>query len=142
MISIDSSLAIQIVNFLALIFLLNILLYKPILGVIAKRKQQIAAAEGEIARLKERVDDQMAAYEAKLQQAKNEAMEQKNAIIAQGAAEAAAAIAAVRDEIPGLMGQFQTRMEEQIAAAQGTLADHSRQLSREIAAKVLGRSLS
>ena len=142
MISIDSSLAIQIVNFLALIFLLNILLYKPILGIIAKRKQQSAAAEEEIARLKETVDEKMAAYEAKLQQAKNEAMEQKNEIIIQGTAEAAAAIAAVRDEIPGLMGQFQTRMEEQMTAAKGTLADHSRQLSREIAEKVLGRSLS
>ena len=85
MVSLDYSLGIQIVNFILLIFILNRLLYKPLLGMIDKRKQQFAESEAEIKRLQETVEQKMAAYEEKLRQAKATAIEQKNEIIRQGA---------------------------------------------------------
>ncbi|MHB8772844.1 MAG: F0F1 ATP synthase subunit B family protein [Syntrophales bacterium] len=141
MVSIDYSLAIQIVNFVLLIVILNRLLYKPLLGMIDKRKRQFAESEAEIARLKETVDQKMAAYEEKLRQAKVDAVEQKNEIIRQGSEEAKAMIDAVRAEIPGMMEQFQARMAKEIGAAQNILTNQSQKLSVEIAEKVLGRSL-
>lgn len=141
MVSLDYSLGIQIVNFILLIFILNRLLYKPLLGMIDKRKQQFAESEAEIRRLQETVEQKMAAYEEKLRQAKVTAIEQKNEIIRQGAEEAKEIIDAVRAKIPGLMEQFQARMEEEIDAAKRTLTGQSRKLSVEIAEKVLGRRL-
>ncbi len=141
MVSLDYSLGIQIVNFILLIFILNRLLYKPLLGMIDKRKQQLAESEAEIKRLQETVEQKMAAYEEKLRQAKATAVEQKNEIIREGAEEAKEIIDAVRAEIPGLMEQYQTRMEEEIAAAKRILTGRSQKLSVEIAEKVLGRSL-
>ena len=141
MVSLDYSLGIQIINFLLLIFILNVLLYKPILGMIAKRKKQFEDSEAEIRRLQETVEQKMAAYEEKLRQAKAAAVEQKNEIIRQGADEAKTAIDAVRAEIPGMMELFHTRMDGEIGAAKKILTDHSQQLSVEIAEKILGRSL-
>jgi len=89
-VSLDYSLGIQIINFLLLIFVLNVLLYKPILGMIDRRKKQFEDSEAEIRRLKETVEQKMAAYEEKLRQAKAAAIEQKNEIIRQGADEALA----------------------------------------------------
>jgi len=140
-VSLDYSLGIQIINFLLLIFILNVLLYKPILGLIDKRKKQFEASETEIKRLRETVEQKMAAYEEKLRQAKTTAVEQKNEIIRQGADEAKTVIDAVRAEIPGMMERFQDRMDGEIGAAKKILTDHSQQLSVEIAEKVLGRSL-
>jgi F-type H+-transporting ATPase subunit b len=140
-ISLDYSLGIQIVNFLVLIFILNRLLYKPILGMIAKRKRQLDEAEMEIRQLRQTVNEQMAAYEEKIKQAKGEALEHKKTIIGQGAAEAAATITAVRGELPGMMEQYQARMGEQMAAAREILAGRTGDLARQIAEKVLGRSL-
>jgi F-type H+-transporting ATPase subunit b len=140
-ISLDYSVGIQIVNFLVLIFLLNILLYKPILGIIDKRRKQFEEAESEIKRLQATVDQKMADYEEKLRLAKAAAVEQKNEMIREGAEEAKQAINAVREEIPGLMEQFQSRMAGQVAEARRVLTDRSRNLSIEIAEKVLGRSL-
>jgi F-type H+-transporting ATPase subunit b len=140
-VSIDYSLGIQIINFLLLIFILNILLYKPLLGMIDKRKKQFEESETEIRRLQETVEQKMAAYEEKLRQAKVAATEQKNEVIRQGAEEAKAVIEAVRIEIPGLMEQFQIRMEGEIGEARKILIDQSQKLSVEIAEKVLGRSL-
>ena len=88
MVSLDYSLGIQIINFLLLIFILNVLLYKPILGIIDRRKKQFEDSEAEIKRLQETVEQKMAAYEEKLRQAKAAAVEQKNEIIRQGADEA------------------------------------------------------
>ncbi len=141
MVSLDYSLGIQIVNFLLLIFILNVLLYKPILGMIDKRKKHFEDSDAEIKRLQATVEEKMAAYEEKLRQAKAAAVEQKNEIVRQGADEAKAVVDAVRAEIPGMMEQFQARIDGEIDAAKIILTDHSRQLSVEIAEKVLGRSL-
>jgi len=140
-VSLDYSLGIQIINFLLLIFILNLLLYKPILGLIEKRKKQFEESETEIKRLQTTVEEKMTAYEEKLRQAKTAAIEQKNEIIRQGAEEARAVTDAVRAEIPGMMERFQTKMAVEIDAAKKVLADDSRQLSVEIAEKILGRSL-
>jgi len=140
-VSLDYSLGIQIINFLLLIFILNLLLYKPILGLIEKRKKQFEESETEIKRLQTTVEEKMTAYEEKLRQAKTAAIEQKNEIIRQGAEEARAVTDAVRAEIPGMMERFQTKMAVEIDAAKKVLADRSRQLSVEIAEKILGRSL-
>jgi F-type H+-transporting ATPase subunit b len=140
-VSLDYSLGIQIINFVLLIFILNVLLYKPLLGMIDKRKKQFEESETEVRRLRETVEQKMAAYEEKLRQAKAAATEQKNEIISQGAEEAKAVIEAVRIEIPGLMEQFHLRMEKEIGVARKILTDQSQKLSVEIAEKVLGRSL-
>ena len=141
MVSLDYSLGIQIINFLLLIFILNLLLFKPILGLIEKRKKQFEESETEIKRLQTTVEEKMTAYEEKLRQAKTAAIEQKNEIIRQGAEEARAVTDAVRAEIPGMMERFQTKMAVEIDAAKKVLADRSRQLSVEIAEKILGRSI-
>jgi F-type H+-transporting ATPase subunit b len=140
-VSLDYSLGIQIINFLLLIGVLNVLLYKPILGMIDKRKKQFEESEAEVRRLQGTVEQKMAAYEEKLRLAKAAAVEQKNEIIRQGAEEAKAITQAVRGEIPGLMEQFQGRMETEIDKAKRVLANQSRKLSVEIAEKILGRSL-
>jgi F-type H+-transporting ATPase subunit b len=140
-VSLDYSLGIQIVNFLLLIFILNVLLFKPILGLIDKRKKQFEDSETEIRRLQKTVEGKMAAYEEKLHQAKAAAVEQKNEIIRQGAEEAKTVIDAVRAEIPEMMERFQARMDGEIGAAKKILTDHSQQLSVEITEKILGRRL-
>jgi F-type H+-transporting ATPase subunit b len=140
-VSLDFSLGMQIINFLVLILVLNILLYKPILGIIEKRNRQMEDSQAEIGRLQETVEQKMAAYEEKLRLAKTSAVGQKSEIIRQGAEEAKAILDAVRGEIPGMMERFQSRIDEEIGEARRILTDHSRKLSVEIAEKVLGRSL-
>jgi F-type H+-transporting ATPase subunit b len=140
-VSLDYSLGIQIVNFILLIFILNRLLYRPLLGMMDKRKQQLAESEAGIKSLQETVEQKMTAYDEKLRQAKAAAIEQKNEIISQGAEEARAITGAIRDEIPGMMEKFHARMEGEMDAARRILTVQSQKLSIEIAEKVLGRSL-
>ncbi len=141
MIDIDYTLWIQLVNFIILIFILNVLLYKPILGIMEKRKQQFDGARDEVRTLHESVEKKMAEYEEAVRKAKQAAMEQKAEYVKEGAEEARKIVDAVRGVIPKMMEEFQGKMNREIEEARGVLKNQSQRLSLEIAEKVLGRSL-
>jgi F-type H+-transporting ATPase subunit b len=131
----------QMAIFLALIFLLNVLLYKPILKIIDRRKKQLEELENEIKLFNDSVDKKASEYEEKLKQAKANASELKKAIIQEGNEQAKKIVDAVRGEIPALAQQFQQKIDKEITAAQKILDDQSKKLSVDIAQKVLGRSV-
>ncbi|MBE3085005.1 MAG: ATP synthase F0 subunit B [Bacteroidetes bacterium] len=137
----DYTFFIQIVTFLILIYILNLLLYKPILAIIDRRKKQLEELENEIKLFKESVDKRAAEYDEKLKQAKTKASELKKEIIKEGDNQAKSIIDAVRNEIPLMMQEFQQKMDKEIQAARQILSSQSRKLSLEIAEKVLGRSV-
>ena len=137
----DSTVFIQIINFLILIFVLNILLYKPILSIIERRKKQLTELENEIKLFNESVDKRAAEYEEKLKLAKANASELKKEIIKEGADQAKNIIDTVRNEIPLMTQEFEQKMDKEIQAARQILDSQSRKLSLEIAQKVMGRAV-
>ena len=141
MVNIDYTVFIQIVNFVALIFILNALLYKPILALIDERKQKLSASEEEIKRLKMTAEQQMAAYEQTLREAKLGALDEKNSITKEGAELARGIIDDAREEIPRIMEDFNEKLAREVDEARRVLTSSSQQISIEIAERVLGRSL-
>ncbi len=137
----DYTLFIQIIAFLALIFILNVLLYKPILSIIDRRKKHIEELENEVILFNQSVDKKAAEYEEKLKLAKANAAELKKGIIKEGADQAKVIVDSVRNEIPVMMQEFQQKLDKEIQAARETLDSQSRRLSLEIAEKGMGRSV-
>ncbi len=137
----DYTLLIQIVTFLVLIYILNFILFKPILNIIDRRKKQMEELENEIKLFNDSVDKRVAEYEEKLKQAKTNASELKKEIIKEGDDQAKGIIDIVRDEIPLMTKEFQQKMNKEIQTARQILDNQSRRLSLEIAEKVLGRSV-
>ncbi|HPC08156.1 MAG TPA: ATP synthase F0 subunit B [Smithella sp.] len=135
----DYTLLVQMVLFLALVFFLNILLYKPILSIIDRRKKQLEESENEIRLFDENAEKKVAEYEEKLKQAKLKASEAKKEVIQEGANQAKNIIDAVRNEIPVMAREFQQKMDKEVEKAKAVLDGNSRQLSLEIAQKILGR---
>ena len=141
MVSLDYTILVQMVNFIILIFILNALLYKPILGIIDKRKQKMDESDSEIKRMNQTVEQKMAEYEEKVRLAKVDAMEQKNAIVKEGSEVAKGIIDAVRGEIPAMMEQFHAKIGKEVEEARAILHSQSQKISLDIAEKVLGRSI-
>jgi F-type H+-transporting ATPase subunit b len=137
----DITLLYQMAIFLALVFVLNILLYKPILKIIDRRKKQLEELENEIKLFNDSVDKKSSEYEEKLKQAKASASELKKEIILEGNEQAKKIVDAVRGEIPALTQQFQQKIDKEITAARKILDEQSKKLSVDIAQKVLGRSV-
>ena len=135
----DYTLLVQMATFIALIFILNYLLYKPILSIIDRRKKQMDELENEIKLFNDSVNKKAAEYDEKLNKAKTSASDLKKEIIGEGAAQAKSIVDAVRNEIPLMSQEFQKRMDVEMQAARQILEGQSRKLSLEIAEKVLGR---
>jgi len=137
----DISLLYQAVIFLSLVFILNILLYKPILSIIDRRKKQLEESENEIKLFNESVEKRIAEYEEKLKQAKIKGSELKKEIIQEGVNQAKNIVDVVRNEIPVIAREFQEKMDKEVEKAKLILDSHSKELSLEIARKVLGRPI-
>ncbi|MEN6620147.1 MAG: ATP synthase F0 subunit B [Smithella sp.] len=137
----DITLLYQMVIFIALIFILNALLYKPILSIIERRKKHVDELENEIKLFNDSVDNKAAEYEEKLKLAKAKASDLKKEIIKEGTDQAKVIVDAVRNEIPVMMQEFQQKLDKEVQAARQTLDGQARRLSLEIAEKVLGRSV-
>ena len=135
----DFTLFVQMATFIALIFILHYLLYKPILSIIDRRKKQLEEAENEIKLFKDSVDKKAAEYDEKLNKAKTSASDLKKEIISEGSQQAKSIVDAVRNQIPLMTQESQKKMDQEMQAARQILDNQSRKLSLEIAEKVLGR---
>ena len=135
----DYTLLIQMGLFLSLIFVLNFLLYKPILSIIDRRKKQLEESENEIRLFNESVEKRVAEYEEKLKQAKIKGSELKKEIIQEGVNQAKNIVDVVRNEIPAIAREAQQKMDKEVQKAKQILDSHSKELSLAIAQKVLGR---
>ena len=141
MVDIDSTLFIQLVLFLLLIWILNQVLYKPLLRIMDRRKEILDKAQEEVKTVQETIDRRVAEYEEKIRAAKMEAMGQKGDLAKEGAEAAKAITDKAKAEIAVMMGEFQAKLEKELAAAREVLRNQSIRISSEIAEKVLGRSI-
>ncbi|MBU1157663.1 MAG: ATPase [Proteobacteria bacterium] len=140
-IDIDASLFWQIGNFLLLLVALNFLLYKPIRGIIKQRAEKVAQLSGDITSSEEGAKAKAAELEANLVQArrdgagvreemKTQAHGTERQIIDAATAEMEKTVAKVREEIVGEIGQAREELKGQVQS-----------FGRELAQKILGRSL-
>ena len=141
MIQLDSSLFLQIVNFVLLIFILNFLLYKPMLSIIDKRKKRLLDADEEISRLNRTVEEKMAAYGERVRSVRSEYLGKNKELIKEGSDKAKAIIDETSGEISLMTEEFHGKMQREIEVAGEFLTDQSRALSMEIAEKALGRRI-
>jgi len=141
MVDIDYTLFIQLVLFLLLIWILNQVLYKPLLRIMDRRKEILDKAQEEVKTVQETIDRRVAEYEEKIRAAKMEAMGQKGDLAKEGTQAAKVITDKAKTEIAGMMGEFQAKLEKELASARELLRNQSLRISSEIAEKVLGRSV-
>lgn len=141
MISLDLAFVFQLVNFLLLLLVLNIFLYKPIRKVIADRKAQITGAHEKAASVDRDVQEKMAQYEARLREVKAKASEEREALKTEALQEEARMIEAARKEATDSLAAIKSKVAKEAADAKEYLKEQARSLSLEICEKVLGRSL-
>lgn len=141
MISVDWTLLVQFVNFIILMIVLNILLYRPLRNVIERRRETAEAAHGKARDLEVQIDEKVARYEEKLQAAKVQGNQEKAALRQAGAAEEAGIIGKAREEATLRLQDVKNQVAEAAVIARKQLKSDTEELSGEIASKILGRAL-
>jgi len=140
-IDIDLAFVIQLINFLVLLAVLNVLLYKPIRKVIAERQGKIADAKSRAEGVDQDVQAKMAEYEARLKEMKSGAADERGALVKEAQAEETTILEAARKEASEALAAIKSRVAKEAADARAILQEQAKVLSVDICEKVLGRSL-
>lgn len=141
MITIDLTLLLHIISIIALMVVLNAVLYKPVLGILEKRAQRMEALQVEVAGFESSSLAQKAELDRKMREASARAKksldEAKALAQATGAEQLARIRAAADEDKQQALDSTRAQVETARKALEAEIAD----FARAMAEKILGRSL-
>ncbi|PIE59628.1 MAG: hypothetical protein CSA32_02905 [Desulfobulbus propionicus] len=141
MISVDFTLFIHIVNMIVLMVVLNNILYKPVLGILEKRKEKISALQGEVEQLEQRAHTRQKDLDQKMREASSKAKKALDEARSGAQAAGAEKLAAIRQEADADKEKQLADIRMQVEAARKGLQEKTEEFAKEMAGKILGRSL-
>ncbi len=142
MISLDMTFFVQMVNFLFIFLLLNFILFRPIRRAIEERKRKFKGLEGDIDSLNEDVQKRLEEWQAGLDGARRTGLEKREEIKKGGLEEEKGIIQQVRGEVDEKIKGVRAEITKDTEEARGKLKGQVESFSREVAEKILGRSIS
>lgn len=141
MISVDVTLLMHIVNMVVLMFVLNAILYKPVLGILEKRAQKIESLNSDVAQFEQNARQRQAELDQKMREASSKAKKALDGARAQAQSAGAEKLAAIRKESDGLKEQQLADLRSQVEVARKELEGNAAGFAQAMAGKILGRSL-
>jgi F-type H+-transporting ATPase subunit b len=133
---------VQIFNFLLLMFILNKILYKPILKVLDEREARIVGGQEKAKKLVDESQGILKSYNEKLYSAKIDAMTVKNSSRKQAVDEANVIIEDARRNAETIVIDVQKEMAEEIARVKSELEPEIGIMAGTIAQQILGRKIA
>jgi len=140
-ISLDWTLLLQAGNFLILLLILNFLLYRPLVRVMAERSEKIDGSHQKAKDLDSKIQERMEAYRAKLQEAKQVASEERNDTRRAASQEEAKILQEAQSQASEQLQKVRNRVAKEAETARKSLRSESDKLAHQVASKVLGRSI-
>jgi F-type H+-transporting ATPase subunit b len=137
----DSTVFIQIVNFLVLIFLMNIVVYKPIRGILARRQEKVGGLSSDISTAQKTAREKEQELEQALAAARSEGQKKKEALTEEALAQEQKAIADINEKAAVQLEQMRTRIQKEVAEAEKVLEAQISAFAEAIAEKIMGRVL-
>jgi len=141
MINIDGSLFIQIINFLFLIWVLNLLLYKPIRNIILQRKDKVSGMEQDVEQAEVKALEQNAALADGIKDARVKGLEAKKAMMLEGEEEEKKIFSKINEKAQADLIKIKEQIAEQTKAAETALLKDVDNFADAISEKILGRTV-
>jgi len=141
MITIDITLVIHIINMIILMFVLNAVLYKPVLAIMEKREEKLDALSNDVEQFEQNARHRQAEVDKKMREASARAKKALDGARSEAQAAGAEKVAAIRQEADSEKEEQLTEVRSQVDAARKELLDNATDFAQEMAAKILGRSL-
>ncbi len=136
----DISAVYQMINFLVLLFVLNMVLYKPIRNVILERKAKVTGLETGVEKASADLDSQKDAYKNGLKQARGEGLKKKEVFIDEATAEEKEIIDQINKKAQANLAQIKQQVAEETEQARKALEAEVDTYAKAIGEKILGRA--
>lgn len=141
MIDINSTLLIQLANFIVLLIALNFILYRPLRKIMLEREEEIGGAFTDAKNAQERTQSLLEQYNASLAEAKQQSTATYNALYQQGLDGQRDLISAERAKAAELLDKAKSEIRAAADAARTDLKQEAGRLAQDIAGKLLGRGV-
>ncbi len=140
--SLNITVLIQLINFLALLFILNEILFKPILAKLREREAVIRADQEQALALEREVLEQENQHQMELTKARQTAAQDKNDLLLQAKSNEAQILDRARAEAAKIVDDMKRGIEGEANQAKEALQAQMSPLAHSIAQKLLGRPVS
>ncbi|WP_306793102.1 ATP synthase F0 subunit B [Desulfopila inferna] len=137
----DITLVFQMINIIILMFLLNKVLYKPVLGILRQRSEKMRGTQQEIERFKKDAGLRQEEVDKKMALASGKAKAALDSARAEAAAAGNEKLSAIKAEVEAEKQKKMTDMKTQIDTAGKNLQENLAGFASDMAGKILGRSL-
>ena len=141
MITMDITLVFQMINIIVLMFLLNGVLYKPVLQILRDRSQKMKGTQGEIEKFEKNARLRQEEVDKKMIEASSKAKAALDGARAEAAAAGSEKLAAIKAEAEAGKEKKMAELKNQIDGAVKGLQDNLSGFASGLASKILGRSL-
>jgi len=141
MITMDITLVFQIINMIVLMFLLNGVLYKPVLRILRDRSQKMKGTQAEIEKFEKNARLRQEEVDKKMIEASGKAKAALDGARAEAAAAGSEKLAAIKAEAEAGKEEKMAELKKQIDGAVKGLQDNLSGFASDMAGKILGRSL-
>jgi len=141
MIDINVSLFIQMANFLIFLFLMNLVLYRPIRRVVAQRKRLISERQQGIESLEAQAQAALLEHDRKLQDARRAGVQRIQELKAAGYEQEKELLRQSSEQTAATVQELREKIQKDIAAARMELEQQVKSFSADLAQKILGRKI-
>jgi len=138
---IDKLLIFQIVIFIAAIFILNSLLFKPLLELVDKREKLTTGTIKEANELREKIELIIKDYNARLDQARAQALEERNEIRRKAQTSAEELLQKARQESQALLNEAKQKLETEKGLKEEKIKPDIEYIARDVASRILGKEI-
>jgi F-type H+-transporting ATPase subunit b len=141
MIDINVSLFIQIANFVLMIWILNIILYKPIRNMLNRRKEKVEGLEQNIERSNMDAKEKDEAYKSGVKEARIKGLKEKEALLLAAAEEEKEAIAKINEKAAADLVEIRGKIKKDVENVRTSLQKEVDAFANSIGEKILGRAV-
>jgi F-type H+-transporting ATPase subunit b len=142
MIELDWTLFVQILNFLVLVFLLNMVLFRPIRKIVRDRQARLTLFEEDISGLANNRQGILGEVEEQLTGARREGLGLRESLRQQGSQAESSLLEQVKKEVDAEWTKVEAKIKKDVAKARDALKAQSQDFAMALATKILGRTLS
>ena len=140
MVSMDGSLFIQIVNFIFLIWILNVVLYKPIRKVLIQRKEKITGFEQSIDTTEKDVKERDDAFKDGIKDARVKGLNEKGVLLQEAGDEEKKIIEEINKRAQANLAEVRKKVAKDVHVASDSLQQELDSFANSIGEKILGRA--
>lgn len=141
MISIDASVILQMINFLFLIWALNIVLYRPIRRILLQRKEKVANLEQKIVSFDNDLNRKTDEFAFGIKEARRKGLLDKEVLLAGAAEEEKNIIKKINTRAQADIAEVRKKIASEVETVRQSLQKEIDVFAKAVGEKILGRTI-